>query len=235
MTTKEFSDGFDTLASSYRRFKNFDKKEEFDSIEFNEYEKSLYLTMAQEDIVVGLYSGKNVYGESFESTEELRRALECLVTDKSYDNLYAGTGVSDNSVFCEQPEDLAYIILEQVTFSDTSLGCKDGSIANVVPVTHDEYMRVRNNPFRGATDRKVLRMDAGDGMLELISKYTIGSYYIRYIKVPTPIILEDLPSGVTINGKSEESGCLLPELLHRLILQRAVQMALASKGVTIKN
>ena len=63
MNVKEFSDGFDTLVSSYMRFKNFDKKEEIDSIEFDEYEKSLFLTNAQEEIVVNLYNGKNIYGE----------------------------------------------------------------------------------------------------------------------------------------------------------------------------
>jgi hypothetical protein len=46
MTTEEFSNQFDVLLDSYRRFKDFDKKEELDSIEFNEYEKSLYLTQA---------------------------------------------------------------------------------------------------------------------------------------------------------------------------------------------
>ena len=41
----------------------------------NEYEKSLYLTKAQEEYVLSLYNGKNPYGDSFEKTEELRRYL----------------------------------------------------------------------------------------------------------------------------------------------------------------
>ena len=39
MTTEEFSNEFDTLVSSYRRFKDFDNKEALDSLEFDEYEK----------------------------------------------------------------------------------------------------------------------------------------------------------------------------------------------------
>jgi hypothetical protein len=46
MTIEEFSENFDTLVSSYRRFKAFDGKEILDSIEFNEYEKSVFLTKA---------------------------------------------------------------------------------------------------------------------------------------------------------------------------------------------
>ena len=72
---------FDTLVSSYRRFKDFDNKEILDSIEFNEYEKSYFLTKAQDELVIALYNGRNVSGESFESTEELRRYLSNLVKE----------------------------------------------------------------------------------------------------------------------------------------------------------
>jgi len=44
MTNQEFSNEFDTLVNSYRRFKDFDDREILDSIEFNEYEKSVFLT-----------------------------------------------------------------------------------------------------------------------------------------------------------------------------------------------
>ena len=46
MTTEEFSNEFDVLINSYSRYKDFDNKEILDSIEFNEYEKSLFLTQA---------------------------------------------------------------------------------------------------------------------------------------------------------------------------------------------
>ena len=75
MTNKEFSNEFDTLVASYRRFKNFDDRENLDSIEFDEYEKSVFLTQAQEDLVKSYYSGKNPFRESFEANESLRRGL----------------------------------------------------------------------------------------------------------------------------------------------------------------
>ncbi len=34
-------------------------------------EKSIFLTKAQEEIIIDLYNGKNPFGDSFEKTEEL--------------------------------------------------------------------------------------------------------------------------------------------------------------------
>ncbi len=59
MTTEEFSNEFDTLINSYSIS---------ELLSFDEYEKSVYLTKAQEEIVEGLYTGK-VLGNSFEETE----------------------------------------------------------------------------------------------------------------------------------------------------------------------
>ena len=237
MTNEEFSNEFDTRVSSYRRFRDFDKQEPTDTIEFDEYEKSMWLTKAQEEVVVALYSGKNVFGDSFENTEEMRRYLDELVKTKTYSasDKKTGDGVSSSSVFYELPDDLAFITFEQVTFSDTSLGCYNGAIGAVKPVTQDEYTKVRNNPFSGPTRYRALRMDSGaagtpkKNRVELISKYTIGTYMMKYLAQPSPIILEDLPNGLTIKGKTEKTECALNPMLHSTILDKAVQMALASK------
>lgn len=237
MNNTEFSNAFDTLVGSYKRFKDFDNKEILDSIEFDEYEKSLFLTEAQEEIVVNLYNGRNIYGSSFESTEEMRRYLESLVKTKVYstDEQLDGVGVSPNSVFYKLQNDVAFITMEQVTYDDNSLGCYNGSTASVYPVTQDEYNRIKNNPFRGPTKYKVIRLDVGDSTVELVSKYNIKEYLLRYLSKPEPIILEDLPNDLTIRGKSKRSECKLNSILHDTILKRAVQMALQSKGISANN
>lgn len=235
MTLEEFSNGFDQLVNSYKRFKDFDKQELLDSIEFDEYEKSFFLTKAQEELVVNFYNGKNPYGDSFESTEELRRYLDNLVVTKVYSasEQVSGTGVSTSSVFYKLPEKLAFITMEQITYGDESLGCYNGSSANVYPITQDEYSRVKNNPFRGPTKYKALRLDAGEGIVELVSKYRIESYLVRYLAKPEPIILEDLPNDLTIDGVNSQTECKLNEILHSTILERAVQIGLQSKGVSV--
>lgn len=237
MTLEEFSDGFDTLVNSYRRFKDFDKQEILDSIDFNEYEKSLYLTEAQEELVVSFYNGKNSYGDSFESTEEMRRYLDILVKTKVFtkdEDGIDGIGVSDNSIFFKLPDDLAFITLEQITYGDESLGCYNGTRADVYPVTQDEYSRIKDNPFRGPTKYKAIRIDTGDNVVELVSKYNIEKYLIKYLSKPEPIILEDLPNDLTIRGVNKQNECKLNSILHRTILERAVQMALQSKGISVK-
>lgn len=231
MTTVEFSNGFDVLLDSYRRFKAFDKQEALDSIEFNEYEKSVYLTLAQNALVVALYSGRNAYGEPFEGTEELRRSLDSLVKTVEPEQT-TGTGVSSGSVFYTLPSDLLFIIHEGATFDDAKLCGLNGSAARIVPVTHDDYDRTEPNPFRGPSKRRILRLDSGGKTVELVSDYTFKDYTVRYLSKPAPIVLEDLSDeGVTVDGVSVVSECALDSRLHDLILQDALRLALASKGV----
>lgn len=238
MTLEEFSNQFDTLVSSYRRFKDFDKREMLDSIEFDEYEKSVWLTKSQEELVISLYNGKNPFGDSFESTEEQRRYLSNLVVE---DTIYPITNTSGrpigmdetNSYFFSIPSEekpsLWFITYEDVTVSSNA--CKKEGKLDVYPVTQDEYLKVKKNPFRGANGRRALRLDLADGVIEIVCKYPVTKYYIRYIRKPNPIVLEDLPNGLTVENVGTESPCELHEALHQRILERAVRMALQSKGL----
>ena len=65
--------------------------------------------------------------------------------------------------------------------------------------------------------------------MEVISTYNVDSQLIRYISKPTPIVLEQLPDGLSINGVNTESECELNPVVHRAILERAVQLAIISK------
>ena len=107
MTVQELSNQFDVLVSSYRRFKEFDNKELLDSIEFNEYEKSLYLTKAQEELVLSLYNGRNPSLQGFEETEELRRYLSNLVEEAKLEPIVTSDGkplgIESNSKFFTLP------------------------------------------------------------------------------------------------------------------------------------
>lgn len=228
MTTSEFSNEFDILISSYLQ--------SYNSMAFDEYEKSVFLTKAAYDLVVGLYSGRlNIQG-TFENTEELRRYLDSLVKTKSYDTPSTSTniGVSNSSIFYTLPSNIAFITLEQIIFNDNTLGCFDGSRANVMPITHDEYNKIKDNPFRGPTRYKALRLDYGNHEVEIISRYKVGKYLIKYIEQPSPIVLENLPSNLSINGVSVQTECTLHPLLHRRILEMAVREALLSRSFQTK-
>ena len=236
MNLPEFSNQFDVLVSSYRRFRDFDDREPLDTIEFNEYEKSLYLTKSQETLAMDLYSGRDIVGASFEETEELRRYLAGIVKEARLSpitNTSGILGVDSKSKFFTLPDDLWFITYESVTVSDGK--CGEDSSMEVVPVRQDEYHRLKKNPFRGANNRRSLRLDLSDGVVEIVSKFTVTAYYLRYLRKIRPIVLEDMPNGLTINGVGTQSECELHESLHQRILERAVVLALQSKGYTREN
>lgn len=222
MTNKEFSDGFSTLLNSFGITPN---------ITLDEYEKSTFLTNAQEQLIIDIYSGRNViYGKSFEQTEEIRRYLSNLVeTYETSTKVTGKLGLSQDSVFFEIPQDTWFITYEVALLKDSRLGCLDGIEASVVPLPQDDLYRAKDNPFRGPSKDRVLRLDIKSDLAELISKYNVDKYLMRYISQPTPIILVNLPYGLSINGISTESECELNPVVHRAILERAVQLAIISK------
>lgn len=236
MTKEEFSNEFDTMLNSYSIPAKFDEESTRQSIVLDEYEKSLFLTKAQEELVISLYNGKNPYGDSFESTEEIRRYLSNIVAEKYLKPITntdgTSLGITSTSTFFTLPEDLWFITLESVILDNGK--CKNETYMKVYPTKQDEYLNIKDNPFRGANDRRALRLDLSEGNVEIICKYMIATYYIRYIKKVPPIILTDLPEGLTIEKKSEASDCILHKALHQKILDRAVHLALQSKGYNLQ-
>lgn len=226
MTTKEFSDAFDTMLNSYSDFSSI--------LAFDEYEKSLFLTQAQEQLIVELYSGRNNKALSFEMTEELRSSLKGLIkTVTLNENSEDFKGISKYSKFFILPDDVLFITYEVATLNDESTGCKNGSEILINPVTQDEFYRVMNNPFRQASKRRALRLDNGLNVAEIVTKYNIKDYTIRYLSKPTPIILADLED-VSIDGENKITECKLDSVMHRYILERAVALAIASRSIQNK-
>ena len=217
MSLQEFSDTFDVLTQGIYKF--------------DEYEKSVFLTQAQEQLVRSYYGGGS---DAFELSEASRRYLDQLVKTKVYEtpDEVDNIPLSEHSAFYKLPPDLYYITYEQIQYADESLGCYNGSIAKVVPVTQDEYSRVKDNPFRGPTKYRAVRLDCGQNVVEIISKYNTGNYLIRYIEKPEPIILIDLPDGLKISKKSKKSECKLNSNLHYTILTLAVTLAQASRAAS---
>ena len=227
MTNKEFSDGFSTILNSFGALPN---------ITLDEYEKSVYLTNAQEQLILECYTGKNPKYGSFEQTEETRRYLSNLVeTYKTKKKITDQIGLLEDSIFFSIPKDTWFITYESVVLKDERLPCEGKSISTVVPTTQDEFYRIHRNPFKGPTSNRVLRLDIKDNIVELVSKYNVDEYIIRYLNKPTPIILIDLPSELSINGDNKETECILHEALHREILYRAAQLAIISKTQLLGN
>ena len=194
----------------------------------NDYEISSVLTAAEEEVVITLYSGRRL--SPFESTEELTQYLSKLVKQAT---LTQEADLSNMKICAKShlyllPDDLWFKTYEGVTVIDDSLACNGSNTRDLIvtPVTQDEFERTYNNPFKGQGKRRVLSLTPADGVVEIVTDYDIVKYVVRYMRRPKPIIISDLyDTGLSINGETDEQPCELHEALHRVILERAVQMA----------
>lgn len=220
MDVQELSNLFDTLLQPYI---TKDVSGEQNTLAFDEYEKSIFLTKAQEQIVLELY-------QELEQSEENRKYLSNLIKTGNY----APVGEQDetliNNTFksykVEIEDSVLFMIYEQCTLSDEN-NCINNKIVSVVPTIHDDLDKVLKNPFKSPNNRKVIRLDF-DNKIELISKYNVSNYKIRYLKKPNPIILVKLED-LNIDKKQEVSNGETNPILHERIVQRAVQLAVQSK------
>ena len=251
------------------------------------YEKSVFLTNAQEEVVLSIYSNTEASNlETYERTEEMRRYLDSLIetkeisfeygyyventdifyTDKEHtDEIVPSNGhyyidkptrrqyiwieegddpsyyhyelqipISSESYITSLPEDLWFITYEAVQLVPSDNICLSKKELDVVPVTQDAFHNIKNNPFRGAANNRVLRLDFKENKVELISKNDIGTYKVRYIKKLKPIILDSLGNSLSIDGEHNESECTLNRTLHKIIINRAVRLAIASMAQSIQ-
>lgn len=224
MTLQEFSNEFDIL------YNNIMSNQ---APGLDEYEKSVFLTQAQENIILAYYKGNGNLGY-FEGDEQVRTALRSILMTDIFPNKYLEedyTPIKYYNMFSQSfdlPDDVWFIVQESV---GEGKGTWD---IPVIPITYDEFHKIKRNPFRTANHNRVLRLDGGQdrNQVTLISEYDLSNidnpYMISYIQYPSPIILTDLEEGLTINNKHNSMGCMLDPSIHRLILTQAVQLAAAA-------
>lgn len=205
----------------------------------NDYEKSILLTKAQEELVQAIYDG------SFEGSERMRESLNVLIKTVKYDSASgteeASYAVDSSSKFFQFPKDAMFIVYEALEVSKSEKCGNDKQLVLVKPTTHDDYYRTINNPFKKARKREALRLNVSipventetktskeTEMLEIVSTYSNYKYILRYVRKPNPIIISDLLYSLTINGEAKEMDCELSTILHRAIVDRAVQLAIAA-------
>jgi len=236
MTPTEFSIEFDLL---------YNNALGTSAPSMNDYEKSLWLTEAQENIIRSLYEDKPK-GFSFEQSERSRRRLEPLTLtgkvsfDSGLDTSLTTLKLNPTSKFFAISNDAWYILFEQVTTSASKR-------IKVVPVSLDQYSLLIENPFKKPNTRKAWRLDSkntisSEYVVEIVSDQTLTTYTYRYLSKPTPIILTNIAAGdyvgmgLTINGLTAVTDPILTSEVHRVILTKAVELAtLAYKENTLTN
>ena len=198
----------------------YDKITNFSAPGYLDEEISIFLTKAQERIILSLYSeAGNKYQEGFEETEKRRKQLQPLVVPNVTLNISSNQIGVEGKAF-DLPDDCLLVIKEKAKL--TGCTCCNNEYKRVKPVSHDEYEINIDNPFKKPNEKLLWRLDINDKRHDLISKSgtTISEYVISYIKKPRPIILDNS----TIDGFTGPQDCEL-QMLSRMIIDEAVKIA----------
>ena len=209
MTITEFSNEFDILYNGI-------SSNSAPGIDL--YEKSVYLTKAQLEIVNNYFNPKgNKYNKGFEASSkrraDLRELIRPYISTVESTVLTSDDGLSENSQFFRIPKDVYLIIQEKGRVNQNEICGSDSEniYIKVKPITHDEFNEQENNPFKKPEKEIIWRVDIYSisstdvlpeeiadlsanpkKVVELISPYTINQYKFRYVKYPSPIILTNL-------------------------------------------
>lgn len=203
----------------------YDKVTNFSAPGYEDIEISLFLTKAQERVVLSIYNPLgNRTREGFEATEARRKELKELVKGVTISTPYSDqTQVLPNGKFYELPEDCLFVISEEVTVASSD-NCQNSKRVNVKPITHDEYNINKENPFKKPDFLNFIwRLDYKDRLHELITDgtFTVTDYHIRYIKRLKPIIV----GTGTVDGETGPLDSELDQIIHKRIIDEAVKIA----------
>lgn len=225
MTTQEFSSEFDILYNNIMSNA---------APGLDEYEKSVFLTKAQEEILKNYFNPKgNKYQEGFDDNEKRQidfSGLVTVITIPSYSNSQY-IKIDDRSLLFLMPNDMLFALNEVCEITENNIN----RLVNVVPISFIEYSRLISKPYKRPLKNQCWRLISSSSeknrVFELILPFgsiVPGSYRIRYISRPAPIILVDLSTeypGLSINGITSVTECELDPSIHYEILQRAVELA----------
>lgn len=225
MTVEEFSREFDIL---------YDSIASLSAPGVDEYEKSVFLTKAQLELIKEVNGPLNKYKQSFEGSDKRRADLRELIVPYRTTPVKITNGIEPVSYLVTLPDDVFLIKYEAALYKEP--GCDNYKEIRIVPVKYDEYHENKRNPFRRPSKIEGFRLDVkssnGKKQAELVVGTEPEVYQMRYIKYPNPIILTDLDGfsdeALSIDGKQAKTECELDEEFHREILDRAVQLAMVA-------
>ena len=238
MTTSEFSNAFDTLLSSYNTRAEFGEGASKREIVLDEYEKSVFLTQAQ-DIVIKAYfdSSTNSQGQGIDDSTRRQVDFSSLITVASPSKMEAEEGQTlqsfdDRGILYKLPSNILIMLNEKVKAGNRNYV--------VIPINYAEYDRLMSKAYGQPLKKQCWRLFQNVSGIDITSEIIptegveVSDYRIRYIRRPRPIILTNLSlehqESIEIDGISSVTECELNPIVHMDILNKAVELALASKG-----
>ena len=232
MTINEFSDQFDLL------YNNITSNQ---APGLTEFEKSVFATKAEKEVVKNYFSPQskgNTLQQGFDDSAKRQADFSMLLKTSTCtkQDSFAGGKIDDRSTVWSFPNDVFIVINE-------ALKTSAAKILQVKPLRYDEYTNYMSKAFKRPLKNQAWRLinsgavsadsSASKGKAtkyaEIITNSwdTISTYSIRYIKTPSPIVLQDFTAdGLSIDGQSTKSAQIdIDPILHEDILQRAVELA----------
>ena len=229
MTNEEFSNEFDVLYNNIMSNA---------APGLDEYEKSVFLTKAQDEIVKSYFNPKgNKFQEGFDGNEKRQIDFSMIMKSKIVSDGFAEGVFDTRGKIVTLDSDITMILNEYASVTRAKNNTDPNSVQQsirltIVPINYNEYSRLMSKPYKRPLKWQAWRLLTNDNTTkkaEIIvgPNDTLVSYAIRYIKRPRAIILSDL-DGVTLDNLSTAQTCELDPILHQEILQRAVELAKAA-------
>lgn len=206
----------------------------------DDYEKSVFLTRGMYKILDSLI-GPYIKEQQTIQAEAIKKLITSYETTTVLPPSPERIPITANAVFYTRANDTYNIILEQAELRSQD-PYVDGSVAQVVPIAYDRFHRTIRNPYLGAQEDRVLRLDSGynleEDVVQLIpsENATIDKYFITYIKKPYPIIISDLSLlypgedlsvyGETLPYSVTTEATDVSEIVHDEIIKEAVSLAI---------
>lgn len=245
MTIEDFSNSFDTMLNSYAFKSDYGDSGSALDIILDEYEKSVFLTLAQDQVVRELLGDMSTRAlTSLEENRILHLGLTSLlqvqeIQIKAQKYAERGSYAYTLNANVETAFASSLAILDELIYNTNQT--KGRHSYTVIPISFAEYQSKRSKPYGGPNRRHAWRVKTAGttvGSEETViiapealrENPTTWKYQCTYIAVPDPIILTPLGNGLTINNKTEAAGCMLPVALHYTILERAVELAIKAKA-----
>lgn len=215
----------------------YDRISNFEAPGYTEKEISTFLTKAQEQVVFELYKGADHYKENVKKSLSMLRTVSDLSVFVSgpYPNSFLSTIPSDVLVVYNETADFT-------TSSEHDYPLASLTDVHVKPIDDDFYHINKQNPFKKPSVKMVWRIDhrttTAKEHLYVFDKYcTPSKVKLFYYKKPEPIIIE-WSSYVEGDGSIDDKNwsaytaasldCALDPIIHRDIVDKAVQLAFAA-------
>lgn|SRR4030042_2075832 len=191
-------------------------------IEIDEYEKSIYLTKAQQVIYKQLCDSFEIDGNIH---HYLQPFLKDFITTYPVD-IVEKEHLIKNGVSIVVPSDIFKIVLEKAYLASTDTKYNNREV-KILKSRLSEIPYKEVNPFRKPNEKELLRIaDANESsdLFELIlpDNSELIRYQCRYLPLIDPIILEGLPDGLTIDDQTGPMNTLFDDEVIEQIIELTV-------------